>query len=286
MPAPQRNSSPYPLPSALAAQSRFVKLGRSNVPALLAHPDPQWKRPCPTVIWMHGRTVSKELDNGRYLRWIRAGIAACAIDLPGHGERYEIDRQHPAETLGVLAQAIGEIDGVVEALADPVFGGAFDLDRLGIGGMSAGGMVTLRRLCDDHPFMCAAVESTAGNLGLLYGGVRAGLVATAPAAHAPDRLEPLDPIRHLANWRPIPLLALHSAADQVVPVDCISSFLDAVRTRFPSPPNPDPILHTWDRTGAPDEHSGFGRVAAEAKTRQVDFFTQVFGLSASGPPRP
>ncbi|MGH7133063.1 MAG: alpha/beta hydrolase family protein [Phycisphaerales bacterium] len=286
MAAPQRNSSPYPLPSALAAQTRFVKLGRAGVPTLLAHPD--WKTPCPTVIWMHGRTVSKELDNGRYLRWIRAGIAACAIDLPGHGERYEIDRQQPDQTLGVLAQAIGEIDGVIEALADPAFGGggAFDLDRLGIGGMSAGGMVTLRRLCDDHPFVCVAVESTAGNLEMLYGGIRASLVAAAPAAHAPDRIEPLDPIRHIDGWRPIPLLALHSNADQVVPVECISSFIDAVRASFPTPPNPDPILHTWDQTGAPDEHSGFGRMAAEAKTRQVEFFTRVFDLSAPNPQEP
>jgi len=34
---------------------------------------------------MHGRTANKELDPGRYLRLIRAGIAVCAIDLPGHG---------------------------------------------------------------------------------------------------------------------------------------------------------------------------------------------------------
>ena len=29
--------------------------------------------PRPTIIWIHGRTVSKELDPGRYLRWLRAG---------------------------------------------------------------------------------------------------------------------------------------------------------------------------------------------------------------------
>jgi len=72
------------LPSSLASRAKSVRFG--DVPALLAHPD--WETPAPVVLWMHGRTVSKELDPGRYLRWVRAGIAACAVDLPGHGERF------------------------------------------------------------------------------------------------------------------------------------------------------------------------------------------------------
>lgn len=51
-------------PSDLAWRTRAARLGPSRVPALLAHPD--WTTPAPVVIWMHGRTVSKELDPGRY----------------------------------------------------------------------------------------------------------------------------------------------------------------------------------------------------------------------------
>jgi alpha-beta hydrolase superfamily lysophospholipase len=120
------------LPSALREASRTTRLA-GTLPALLAHPD--WKTPAPTMVWMHGRTATKELDPGRYLRWLRAGIAVCAIDLPGHGERFDAALQEPERTLDVLAAALGEVDHVVEALAGDEFDGAFDLDRMGIGGM-------------------------------------------------------------------------------------------------------------------------------------------------------
>src|SRR5262245_8937275 len=149
------------LSQALQKQSRWERLGPTQVPALLAHPD--WQSPAPVVIWLHGRTAHKELDSGRYLRWIRAGIGACALDLPGHGERSEPDLQDAKATLRVWQQAVAEIDHVVEGLGDRKWGGAFDLDRIGIGGMSAGGMIALRRLCDDHPFRCASVEGTTGS---------------------------------------------------------------------------------------------------------------------------
>src|SRR5262245_11172372 len=74
------------MPSALRANARWQRLGPSDIPALLVHPDWNSGQPAPMVLWMHGRTVNKELDPGRYLRWMRAGIGACAVDLPGHGE--------------------------------------------------------------------------------------------------------------------------------------------------------------------------------------------------------
>src|SRR5262245_21917996 len=123
-------------PAYLAERSRSVRLA-GEIPALLAHPD--WERPAPAVVWLHGRTVNKELDPGRYLRWIRAGIAACAIDLPGHGERFEERMQAPSASLELFERTIPEIDRTVEALADPEYRGAFDRERLAIGGMSAGG---------------------------------------------------------------------------------------------------------------------------------------------------
>ena len=107
-------------PNALAVRCRVARFG--DVPVLLAHPD--WDSCVPVVLWLHGRTANKELDPGRYLRWIRAGFAACAIDLPGHGERSVAAMQDPDATPDVLAQAVGEIDGVVEQLADRAWGGA------------------------------------------------------------------------------------------------------------------------------------------------------------------
>jgi dienelactone hydrolase len=255
-------------PAALASQVRTARLGPTGVPALLAHPD--WTTPAPLVLWMHGRTVSKELDAGRYLRWIRAGIAACAIDLPGHGERFEEGLQKPERTLDLLERLIPEIDGVVDALAAAEWKGVFDPARLGIGGMSAGGMAALRRLCDPHRFVCAAVEGTTGDLGALYSPERQH---PWPVKHAPERVARFDACRHLETWRPIPLLLMHSEADRVVPVGAVLSFTGALKSRYAGA-GADPglvRLHTWSTTGAPEEHAGFGRHANDAKNLQTDF---------------
>lgn len=266
-PPPAPNGRFAELPSSLAKQAKFETLAKATtegVPALLAHPD--WETPAPTVIWMHGRTVNKELDPGRYLRWIRSGIAAVALDLPGHGERYSALLQKPDHTLKVVAQMLDELDHVVDALRDQRWGGVFDMDRLAIGGMSAGGMVTLRRLGDPHAFKAAAVESTSGDFSLM---------PFYDTRYPGELIHRLDPRRHVEGWSAIPLLALHSEADEWVPVQSIRNLFDALKTRYTTlgaDPNELLTLKTWPITGAPYEHAGFGKVANDAKNAQLEFF--------------
>ena len=248
-----------------------------EIPALMCHPD--WITPAPTMLWMHGRTANKELDSGRYIRWLKAGIAAVAIDLPGHGER-AMEKGEGAElpgsgepgnqTLAILAQLISEIDHVVESLADPVFQGVFDLDRLGIGGMSLGGMAALRRLCEPHDFACAAVECTTGDLWSLY---REDGPRPWGQTFSEQLVAPMDAKRHLDTFRPIPLLALHCEADRIIPWKIQKGFLDRLKDHYVAK-RADPTLvrvRTWAKTGAPEEHSGFGRYGNEAKNEQVEF---------------
>jgi dienelactone hydrolase len=253
-------------PRSLQPHTRTVRIPSNSgedVPALVIHPD--WTTPTPVVIWMHGRTAHKELDAGRFQRWLRAGIAACSIDLPGHGERADTEKQEATYTLRMVKQASAEIDSVVEGLADPAYTGAFDLERMGIGGMSAGGMVALRRLCDPHSFACAAVEGTTGALGRMPNYLD---------RHGPEILEEMDPMRHLDTWRPIPLLALHSEADQWISVEGIREFVTALRARYRALGVDESTVElvTWPTTGAPYEHLGFGRVSNDAKNLQTAFF--------------
>lgn len=273
------------MPRALAERAATVVLPGDggafgeDVPALLAHPDPAWLtdpaavEPAPVMLWMHGRTVQKELDPGRYLRWARSGIATCSIDLPAHGERIDEDRHGSEHTLALVEQAAAEVDHILEALADPRFGGVFDLDRAGIGGMSAGGMATLHRLSAPHEFRCAAVEGTAGDFGPMR--ARGFYEDTALA-------ERIEPIRHLDGWRPIPFLALHSEADEWVPVACITAFADALRDRYRAVgADPEMIeLILFPRTGAPAEHFGFGNRANDAKNIQTAFLARHLGATA------
>lgn len=263
------------LPRALAERSKVMRFG--DIPVLLAHPD--WKTPAPVVIWLHGRTVNKELDPGRYLRWIRAGIAACAIDLPGHGERAIEGWDAPAKTLDVLDQGVSEIDRVIEGLSDPALGNVFDLTRMGIGGMSLGGMTTLRRLCDAHEFVCAAVESTTGWLeGLYYPSSwnAPAHVPQWPVQHDARRVAKSDASQHLMGFRPLPLLVLHSEADAVVAWEVQRRFVEMLRHHYVVQGADASLIdvRTWATTGAPQEHSGFGRVANDAKTAQVEFFAK------------
>ncbi len=270
-------------PRDLAERSFSTRFG--DIPALLAHPD--WRdnratvgaRSVPTILWLHGRTANKELDPGRYLRWIRAGFAACAIDLPGHGERAIEGYDLPARTLDVLEQALAEVDAVVEHLADPTFHNAFDLNRLAIGGMSLGGMVALRRLCTPHPFKCAAVEATTGWLTGLYAPDTPHESTHVPrVAHPPERIKQLDPLRHLVgkagSWKPIPLLALHSETDQLIPFAVQQHFIQRLREFYQQRGVGPSIIEfvSWPETGAPLEHIGFGRMSNDAKNLQVDFF--------------
>ena len=263
------------LPKALAARTEFVHLAGDQspygepVPALVAHPDESWRdggvEKAPLVLWMHGRTVSKELDPGRYLRWVRAGIGVCAIDLPGHGERFERSYQVSEHTLATAEQASHEVDHVLDDLRDR-YGDVFDFDRLGIGGMSAGGVVTLLRLCSDHPFLCASVEATIGDFEYLRG----------KAFYVEELVERLNPVTRLDGWRPIPFLELHSEKDEWIPVEGMRSFVEALRNRYESADaDPDMVtMRTWPETGAPYEHAGFGKVSNEAKNIQTDFFLE------------
>lgn len=248
------------LPSALRRQGLLALCGA--VPTLLIRPEPidsAANRP-PLLLWIHGRTAFKELDPGRYLRLMRRGIAVCAMDLPGHGERFDPRYQTPAHVIEAVLQAVDEVDSVCQFAVDRL--GA-DPDRIAIGGMSAGGMVAVSRLCRPHGYAACVLEATSGNWGSLP------MAAEVDPATA-SVIRRADPIEHLDSWRPIPLLAIHARLDSWIPFDGQWRFLDAVETRGPA------ALVTrvaYDRTGAPGEHAGFGSMSADAKERQCVFLT-------------
>ncbi len=266
------------LPQSLQKLSKNLTLGE-GVPALVAHQDWERGERVPAVIWMHGRTVNKELDPGRYQRWVRAGIGAIALDLPGHGERYDKAYMSPENTLKLIGQGCAEIDGVLESV-DQL--GVFDMDRLVIGGMSAGGMVTLCRLCSAHPFVGACVEGTTGNLQELYFPSPGALGRPWPVEHDRADVARVDPMANLDGFRPIPLLALHNEGDEMVPIDGQRHFLGQLRSHYQAhSADPEMIdLKTFENTGAPSEHAGFGKFANDAKNTQLAYLKGLFGMEA------
>lgn len=268
------------LPAALRERLEYARFDGpyGEIPVMLAHPHAGWQHaspePAPICLWLHGRTANKELDPGRYLRWVRAGVAACAIDLPGHGERFEQSKQGPEATMGIVLQMVEEIDHVVRAIADR-YSHAFDLSRMAIGGMSAGGMAALRRLCDPHGFQCAAVEATTGQ----FEGMR------GRTFYREELVAQVEPERFVDRWPvALPLLVLHSEKDQWIDVNDQRAFIEKLRDRYDRlGAEPGLIqMKTWETTGAPYEHIGFGKLSNEAKNLQTEFLLK--WLSASSPP--
>lgn len=248
------------LPTALKAASKWLRLGESQIPALVIHPDWNSAKAVPIVIWMHGRTVDKETDPGRYLRLMRSGIGVCAVDLPGHGERFDERMQKPDHVYDIIIQMIDEIDEIIDAIRDwPLF----DEKRMGIGGMSGGGMATLGRLCHEHPFVCSSVEATTGSWAdqsrrpmFLYRSL--------------EEINETNPIKHLDAWREIPFQAFHAIHDEWVGLAGQKKFIGKLQARYTDPELID--FQTYERTGAPNEHAGFGRYSGDVKNRQTEFF--------------
>lgn len=253
------------LPLSLRSKSRWTTL--AGVPALVVHPegdlrDRAARRRAPALLWMHGRTASKELDPGRFLRLVRLGIGVVSLDLPGHGERADARLAEAASTLEVVEGMVTEVDPVVEAMIDD---GPFEKDSLAIGGFSAGGMAALVRLCRPHPFRAALVEATTGNWTF----------QRHRAMHDPVRVAAMNPIDHLESWRPIPLMILHAEHDEWVAIEGQRSF---VRALFEHGVPPELVeMHAFDRTGAPGEHIGFGRFSAQAKDLGAAFLARTIG---------
>ena len=254
-----------PMPRSLREHARWIRVG--EVPCLIVHPDrgdAHAVRPTPWLLWMHGRTAHKELDNGRYLRLMRAGIASVAIDLPAHGERAEPSRQTSEGTMEIIGTALAELPGLVEALS---LGHGLDRGRAAIGGMSLGGMVALAALCRPHTFRAAWVEATTGDWTHLQG-----------AAHDPTRADAMEPARHLDRWTPIQLLAIHAELDEWIRMQDQRGFLDRVRSVNGDAPVE---LLAFPRTGAPHEHIGFGTFAPRAKEAGVEFLQRHLGVTPS-----
>lgn len=268
------------LPTSLRQNARLEKLG-AGVPALICLPE-EHEPPVGALVWMHGRTAFKELDNGRYLRLMRAGIASIALDLPGHGERYEAGRDHHSVTPGVIAQMLEELPGVIDDLRERE--PRIDPNRLLLGGMSAGGMVAARACYGSDRFRGLIMESSSGWLRKLYDSEietpDGHLGRIAHTGEAASLVESIDTMHQLGEepgaWPTIPVLALHSETDRTVPISCQQGFMNRLREIYAErgADTEQVRLHTWPETGAPYEHAGFGKVASEAKGLVVEFVLQ------------
>lgn len=257
------------LPSSVRDHAKLERFG--DVPVMLVHPD--WQTPRPIIFWLHGRTAWKELDPGRYSRYLKAGLACCAIDLPGHGQRRDPRLQSAEHSMDNIEQMVAELPAVVAAA---LAAGPFDPERTAVGGMSMGGMTALRACCEPNRFRAVAVEAATGRLRDLYFPGAGNEIKGGLAEHPAERVAANDPSEHMGGWRPIPILAVHAERDQVVPWASQRWFLDDLAKHYAelgADPNTIETL-TFDRTGAEHEHLGFAQKSNDAKNAQTQFLAR------------
>ena len=238
-----------------------TKATLGEIPALIIQAD---ETPRPFLLWMHGRTADKEIDPGRYLRYARAGVNVCAVDLPGHGERFDAALQGPDTLFAVITQMAAEVDSIVDSLQEWL---NFREQQMAIGGMSAGGMAAILRLTKVHQFSAAVLEATMGQWRLSrHHSIFESLTD--------EEFDAVNPVNHITNWLEIPLIAFHSRHDEWIPYASQEEFIARLKQRYENPEKIEFV--TFDHTGAPKEHLGFGRESAFVKEIQVEFINRVF----------
>jgi len=248
------------LPSAVRERAILTTLGPA--PALVVLPESA-PAPPPVLLWLHGRQANKEIDPGRALRLLRAGIGFIGVDLPGHGERAVASYQTVEGTLQTILEMSQELDDVHAAIVGNL---QVDSEQIAIGGMSAGGMAAAHRLVTPHPYRAMLMEASTGNWA-----AQAHRPMFQPLS--PEALQAQDPMARLATWTPMPVLAQHSRLDEWIRFEGQCVFLEALRERNAGHPVE---LQAYDQTGAPKEHIGFGKFGAQAKDLCRDFLLRIF----------
>ena len=175
------------LPSAVRERAILTTLGPA--PALVVLPESP-SSPPPVLLWLHGRQANKEIDPGRALRLLRAGIGFIGVDLPGHGERAEASYQSVEGTLQTILEMSQELDDVHAAVVSEL---PVDPEQIAIGGMSAGGMAAAHRLVTPHPYRAMLMEASTGNWAAQAHRPCSNPFARSVASPRPHGVWPLGP---------------------------------------------------------------------------------------------
>lgn len=113
----------------------YQEIWVDEIPVLQVSPAGKETEKLPLVVFMHGVTGNKEVMAYVLALIADAGYKAVSFDLPGHGERTD----GPRMFLDVLEEGTKDLDKLLDYY---VMTGWADTEHLGIGGFSAGGIVT------------------------------------------------------------------------------------------------------------------------------------------------
>jgi pimeloyl-ACP methyl ester carboxylesterase len=264
--APPRNTDPSRTPAAFGVAFEDVRFA-SRTPGLeLAGWHVPYAGADRALVMVHGHTSSRTTEfKGRFVDLVVAlqqrGFTVLAFDLRGHGA------SDPARTgFGALEHA--DVAGAIDWLQ----GQGYSTERIGVFGVSMGGMAAIRAVAETPAIAALVTDSTppevlevvrrewataSGLPGfflpttLLAARLQYGLdLSAAPA------------LMMLPQVAPRPVLLIHGAADALVP----PTEADALAATLPG-------VERWVVPGAPHAESFLVDPAGYAQ-RVGDFFTQ------------
>lgn len=192
----------------------FEKRRLGAVPALMARPSSA-RLPLPAVLWFHGFTAGKVTHRPELAALAEAGFLAVGIDAAGHGERRlpdfearfsgtkdETDREFYA----LVAATVAEVPGILDDLCGA---GLADAARIGVAGVSMGGMIT---------YGAAVID--------------ARILAAVALLASPEWPHPASPHREIDRFFPTALLSITAGRDETVPPGAARAFHAELEGRY------------------------------------------------------
>jgi pimeloyl-ACP methyl ester carboxylesterase len=179
----------------------FRRAGERLAGILLA---PDGPGPCPAALLLHGFTLDKErMAESAGIALLGRGVASLSIDLPLHGERYQVvDLNAIGSPFALIRRWRAALDEASAALAYLASRDEIDPARLALVGYSLGAYLGLK-VASQEPSVRALVVAAAGDIPDYV--PFAGMVRAIA--------DPLELVRKLAGR---PLLVAHGRHDRTI----------------------------------------------------------------------
>lgn len=211
----------------------------SSIPVIELFEKGKENEALPTVIFYHGWESYKErvLEHG--YRLAEAGFRALLPEALDHGERKETEdkKQDPLNFWGIVSHNIQEYFMLTKYY---IFHGKTDPERIGVAGLSMGGMTTSAILTQTNSVKAAAIlMGSPAPIEFTKWLLRNYKIDEVPLYELLDqeviesRLEELTPISLALQPEKInnrPLYFWHGVADKVVPIHLTEEFVEKNQT--------------------------------------------------------
>ncbi len=211
----------------------YTSTNNQRVPGWLTIPA-KGKKPFPCIMVGHGLGGSKQDFDMVYGYFASRGYATLAVDAQYHGERaikgMDILGRRYYTMREVLMQSIVDnrrgID-YLETLPE------IDSDRIGYLGISMGVLIGAPFVSIDKRIVTAVMLVGGGNFEIIMRDssllpfILLRETSDVPLSEVAAKFKAVDPVNHIANFAPRPLLMLNGKNDNVVPPSAAQALFDA-----------------------------------------------------------